>query len=140
MKTARALPALTMALVLAISLSGCQSGSLTVTEEDAGTIQVAHVGDRVTVRLIGNRSTGFTWTRTEPTDEELAGLALQPVEEGSWEFPAGTQVPGASGVWSVPLRSERAGHRGPLLRLRAFLGIGTRRHLQRCLLGARVAC
>ena len=98
MKIARALPALTMALVLAISLSGCWSGSLAVTEEDAGTIQVAHVGDRVTVRLIGNPSTGFTWTRTEPTDEELAGLALQPVEEGSWEFPAGTQVPGASGV------------------------------------------
>jgi predicted secreted protein len=87
-----------MALVLAISLSGCQSGSLTVTEEDAGTIQVAHVGDRVTVRLIGNPSTGFTWTRTEPTDAEWAGLALQPVDEGSWEFPAGTQLTGASGV------------------------------------------
>jgi predicted secreted protein len=98
MKTARALPALAMALVLAISLSGCWSGGLTVTEEDAGTIQVAHVGDRVTVRLIGNPSTGFTWTRTEPTDEEWAGLALQPVEEGSWEFPAGTQLTGASGV------------------------------------------
>jgi predicted secreted protein len=98
MKTARALPALAMALILAISLSGCWSGGLTVTEEDAGTIQVAHIGDRVTVRLTGNPSTGFTWTRTEPTDEELAGLALQAVEEGSWESPASAQVPGASSV------------------------------------------
>lgn len=98
MKTARALLALAMALVLAISLSGCWSGGLTVTEEEAGTIQVAHVGDRVTVRLTGNPSTGFTWVRTEPTDEEWAGLALQPVEEGSWESPAGEQLTGASSV------------------------------------------
>jgi len=98
MKTMRALPTLAMALVLAISLSGCRSGSITVTEEDAGTIQAAHVGDRTTVRLAGNPSTGFNWTRTEPTNEELAGLALRPIEEGVWEFPLGEQVPGASGV------------------------------------------
>ena len=98
MKTMRALPALAMALVLAISLSGCRSGSVTVTEEDAGTIQVARVGDRVTVRLNGNPSTGFVWTRTEPTNEEFADLALRPIEEGVWEFPLGEQVPGASGV------------------------------------------
>lgn len=98
MKTMRALPALAMALVLAISLSGCRSSGITVTLEDAGTIQAAHVGDRVTVRLAGNPSTGFNWTRTEPTNEELAGLALRPIEEGTWEFPLGGQVPGASGV------------------------------------------
>ena len=98
MKTMRALPALAMALVLAISLSGCRSGSVTVTEEDAGTIQAAHVGNRVTVRLAGNPSTGFNWTRTEPTNEELAGLALRPIEEGTWEYPMNEQVPGASGV------------------------------------------
>jgi len=98
MKTMRALPALAMALVLAISLSGCRSGGITVTEEDAGTIQAAHVGNRVTVRLAGNPSTGFNWTRTEPTNEELAGLALRPIEEGTWEYPMNEQVPGASGV------------------------------------------
>ena len=71
-----------------------------MTGEDAGTIQVAHVGDRVTVRLDGNPSTGFNWTRTEPSDEEFAEarLALQPIEEGTWEFPMNAQVPGASGV------------------------------------------
>jgi predicted secreted protein len=98
MKTARALPALAMAFALAISLSGCRSGSVTVTEEDAGTVQAARVGDRVTVRLNGNPSTGFNWARTEPTNEEFAGLALRPVEEGAWEFPMNEQVPGASGV------------------------------------------
>jgi inhibitor of cysteine peptidase len=94
----RASSLLGVALVLAVFLSGCQFGGITVTGEDAGTIQVAHVGDRVTVRLDGNPSTGFNWTRTEPTDEELAGLALQPIEEGTWEFPMNAQVPGASGV------------------------------------------
>jgi predicted secreted protein len=99
MKTTRqALSVLAMTLVLAIFLSGCQSGGITVTAEDTGTIQIAHVGQRIAVRLGGNPSTGFLWTRTKPTDEELAGLALQPVEEGTWEFPMNEQVPGMSGV------------------------------------------
>ncbi|MEI6171739.1 MAG: protease inhibitor I42 family protein [bacterium] len=99
MKSARrALPALAIALVLAISLFGCRSGDITVTEEDAGTIQAAHVGDRVTVRLDGNPSTGFNWTRTEPANAELAGPALRPIEEGTWEFPMNEQVPGMSGM------------------------------------------
>jgi predicted secreted protein len=106
----RASPLLGVALVLAVSLSGCwPSGGLAVTEADAGTIQVARVGDRVTVRLNGNPSTGFNWTRTEPTTEELAGLALRPVEEGTWEFPMNGQVPGASGVCLFRYVAEEPG-------------------------------
>jgi predicted secreted protein len=92
------LVALTTILGLTAALSGCWSGEVTVTQEDAGTIRVARVGDRVTIRLDGNPSTGHAWTRQAPPSDELAGSALQPIEEGTWEFPSGGQVPGEAGV------------------------------------------
>jgi predicted secreted protein len=94
---------------LAAALFGCWSGEVTVTQEDAGTIRLARIGDRVTVRLDGNPSTGYTWTRTAPTDDELPGSALQPIEEGTWEFPSGEQVPGAGGVCLFRYLADKSG-------------------------------
>lgn len=109
MKRARtALTLLAMALGL-ITLSGCWSGDVTITQADAGTVQVARAGDRVTVRLAGNPSTGHTWTRTAPTDEEFAGLALQPIDEGTWEFPSDGRVPGSGGTCLFRYLAEEAG-------------------------------
>ncbi len=85
--------------LLALALSGCGPGdTIDVTEDDAGVTKVAQVGDRVVVRLAGNPSTGFTWTRTAPVDEDLDASPLEPMEEGEWEFPAGGQLPGEPGV------------------------------------------
>ncbi len=105
----RVLFVVAMTFVLAVALSGCRSGEVTVTQEDAGTVRVARVGDRVTVRLDGNPSTGYSWTRTEPADDDFAGSALQPIEEGTWEFPAGADVPGASGVCLFRYLADRVG-------------------------------
>ena len=107
--TRRAAPLLAMAAVLAVALSGCWGGSVTVTVDDAGSIKTAQVGDRVIVRLVGNPSTGFTWTRVGPIDEALAASPLEPVAEGEWEFPAGEDMPGASGICIFEYRVARAG-------------------------------
>ncbi len=100
---------LAMAAVLAVALSGCWGGSVTVTVDDAGSIKAAQVGDRVIVRLAGNPTTGFTWTRVEPTDENLAASPLEPVTEGAWEFPAGETAPGAPGLCIFEYEVVRAG-------------------------------
>jgi inhibitor of cysteine peptidase len=105
----RAVPLLMMAAALAVALSGCWGGSVTVTVDDAGAIKAAQVGDRVIVRLAGNPSTGFTWTRVEPTDEVLAASPLEPVAEGEWQFPAGANMPGAPGICIFEYRVARAG-------------------------------
>ncbi|MCX6093081.1 MAG: protease inhibitor I42 family protein [Candidatus Bipolaricaulota bacterium] len=107
--TRRAAPLLAMAAVLAVALSGCWGGSVTVTVDDAGSIKTAQVGDRVIVRLAGNPTTGFTWARVEPTDEALAASPLDPVAEGSWEFPAGGNMPGAPGLCIFEYRVVHAG-------------------------------
>lgn len=83
----------------ALALAGCGPGNtIGVTEDDAGVTKVAHVGDRVVVSLAGNPSTGFTWTRTAPADEDLAASLLEPIREGEWTFPAGGHLPGEPGI------------------------------------------
>ncbi len=105
----RAVLLLVTAVVLVIVLTGCWAGSVIVTADDAGAIKTARVGDRVIVRLAGNPTTGFTWTRVEPTDEALAASPLEPVAEGAWQFPVGGNMPGAPGICIFEYRVVHAG-------------------------------
>lgn len=85
--------------LLALALAGCgPDDTIDLTEDDAGVTKVAQVGDRVVVRLAGNPSTGFTWTRTAPANEDLDTSPLEPIEEGEWEFPTGGHLPGEPGI------------------------------------------
>jgi predicted secreted protein len=76
--------------LLAIGLSGCLSAPVTITSQDDGSIVAARVGDRINVRLDGNPSTGYTWSRTEPVD--LTDSPLEPIEEGNYVDSGGTWV------------------------------------------------
>ncbi len=107
--TRRAVSLFAMALLLSVVLSGCWGGSVAVTLDDAGTIQAARVGDRVIVRLDGNPSTGYTWTRVAPSDAAIAASPLEIVEEDAWTFPGGGHLAGEAGVCVFRYEVVRAG-------------------------------
>lgn len=105
----RAVLLFAMVLVISVVLTGCWGGSVAVTLDDAGTIQAARVGDRVIVRLDGNPSTGYTWTRVEPSGDAIAASPLEVVEEGEWTFPGGGHLAGEAGVCVFAYEVVRAG-------------------------------
>ncbi len=105
----RATSLFAMALLLSVMLSGCWGGSVAVTLDDAGSIQAARVGDRVIVRLDGNPSTGFTWTRVAPSDDAIAASPLEIVAEDEWQFPGGGHLAGEPGVCLFTYEVARAG-------------------------------
>jgi len=94
----RTFAGIAISLAVAAGLSGCTGLRVTVTDGDAGTIQRVRVGDTLTVRLSGNPSTGFNWSRTAPSDEALIDSVLSPASEGEWVFPAGGNLPGEPGI------------------------------------------
>jgi len=99
MKNTRRIIVLLLVLVgIAALVAGCSLGTVSVSLDDAGAIKVAHLGDRLVVRLAGNPSTGYTWGRTAPSDAGLAASPLDVARESEWEFPAGENMPGASGL------------------------------------------
>jgi len=110
MKNALRVVALALAVAgVALWISGCSLGTVSVSLDDAGLIKVAHVGDRVVVRLAGTPSTGYTWNRTAPSDSSLATSPLEVVRENEWEFPAGGNLVGAPGLCVFEYVVERTG-------------------------------
>ena len=88
-----------LACVLALVLVGCGTGNtVTVTNTDAGVTKIAHVGDRIVVRLDGNPSTGYTWTRVAPAGEDFETSPIAIIQEGAWQFPGGGHLAGEPGV------------------------------------------
>jgi predicted secreted protein len=94
---------------MVVGLVGCGTTTVSVTLDDAGTIQAVGVGDRVVVRLDGTPSTGFTWSRTSPSDEELEASPLEVVSEGEYEFAGNESIPGAAGICVFEYEVARSG-------------------------------
>lgn len=108
-RTRQTLAWIGVGLALAVGLAGCAGSRVTVTEGDAGTIQRVRVGDTLAVRLGGNPSTGFNWSRTSPSDDAIADSVLAPVSEGEWVFPAGGNLPGEPGICIFVYEVARTG-------------------------------
>ena len=81
-------------ICLAALLGGCLSSSVVVSDVDDGAARVLAVGDRLVVRLVGNPSTGYLWSRVLPDD--LADGPLEVIEEGG--FTASESSPGVVGA------------------------------------------
>jgi inhibitor of cysteine peptidase len=89
----RILPAVLLLASVAV-LSSCLFAPPSITIEDNESIKIGRVGDRITVRLQANPSTGYGWVRVEPAD--FSGAALEPIEEGTWLQPSDcSPLPGA---------------------------------------------
>jgi predicted secreted protein len=98
------------AVAVTLALAGCWGGNtVAITETGAGTIVAARLGDRVVVRLGGNPSTGYAWSRVAPRDDDIAASPLDVIEEGEWHFPNGGHLPGEPGICTFEYRAERAG-------------------------------
>ena len=98
----RTIGCLTAFLVLIVSLSACSSDAddRTLTAENAGQTIELNVGDKFSVELEGNPSTGYTW---EVAEMDTALL----IQVGETEFETDNDLVGASGV--LILRFESIG-------------------------------
>jgi predicted secreted protein len=94
---------------IAFFLPSCSPETVLVTLSDAGAVKTVHLGGRLVVQLAGSPSTGYTWNRVAPSDEDLATSPLEAAREGEWEFPGGESGPGASGLCIFEYVATRLG-------------------------------
>ena len=94
-------------LIALVSLfSGCWFLPITLDDTADGTAQSVNVGDRITIQLSGNASTGYQWIRVHP--ESLDGSLLAAIEEGEYaqEDPS---VCGGPGVFTFRYEAVTSG-------------------------------
>jgi predicted secreted protein len=108
MKTSRTLVVLGGVVVLLCALSACALFPVRITDEDSGSIQAVSVGDVVRIRLSGNPTTGYAWTRVDP--ESLEGTPLEVLQEGDcWPSHDAAGPAGAPGWFVFNYRAAEEG-------------------------------
>lgn len=94
------------ALFAVVGLMGCSLFTVTVDNDDSGSIQRMNVGDLLVVRLAGNASTGYEWIRVAPAS--LEGSPVECVEESEYQI-LGIEPVGAPGEFVFRYRAMRPG-------------------------------
>ncbi|MBU1048941.1 protease inhibitor I42 family protein [Candidatus Bipolaricaulota bacterium] len=95
-----------LALLAVLTLAGCSLFTVSLDETDRGSIQRLEVGDLLVIRLMGNASTGYEWTRVAP--ETLDASPIKIVTESEYH-PLGIEPIGAPGEFVFRYRAMQPG-------------------------------
>lgn len=95
-----------LALFAVGALYGCSLFTITLSDDDRGSIQRLSVGDLLVIRLTGNASTGYEWARAEPVT--LEGSPVEVIAESEYQ-PLGIQPVGTPGAYVFRYRAMRPG-------------------------------
>jgi len=88
-----------------VLLSGCGVETVTLTRDDGGCIESVGLGALISIRLDGNASTGYAWTRVTP--EIVPGLPIEILQEGAYITDTG--IPGSPGVYAFDYHAMQRG-------------------------------
>ena len=103
----RAIVAMICLLGLSVLLSGCLCTTVVVTDLDDGAARVLATGDRLTIELAGNPTTGYAWVRIEPSD--LGDGPLAAIEEGTCTAPDQCSLVGEGGDYLFEYQAVSSG-------------------------------
>ena len=92
-------------LALVLLLVGCGVETLTLRQDEGGGIEPVGLGALIRIRLDGNASTGYVWTRVEP--EGALGSPLETLQEGA--YLTDTEIPGSPGVYAFDYHAMQRG-------------------------------